>query len=121
MSSVRPKVGPGELRCLGKDNGTGYRIRIAMPRYDVLLRGGLHAKSLVITSLADRAGPSETPPIKKVFRSTTDFFVAAGRTQLFNPGDMDNVIKARSDPKTENHSLPNPWWSSLAWDATDQA
>ena len=30
-------------------------------------------------------------------RSTTDFSLAAYRTQLFNPGDMDNVIKARGD------------------------
>ena len=47
------------------------------------------------------AGPpwqDETPPgIKKVFRSTTDFSLAAYRIQTFNPGDMDNVIKARSD------------------------
>ena len=45
------------------------------------------------------AGPrwqGETPPgIKKVFRSTTDFSAAVFRTQLFNPGDMDNVIKVQ--------------------------
>ena len=97
VSCVRPESGLGELRCLGKDNGADYRIRIAMPCDDVLLRGGLQATSLVITSLPDRAGEARRRPgIKKVFR-TTDFSLAAYRTQTFNPGDMDNVIKARSD------------------------
>ena len=39
VSCVRPESGLGELRSLGKDNGAGYRIRIAMAYYDVLLRG----------------------------------------------------------------------------------
>ena len=74
-----------------------------MPCYDVLLRGGLHDNEPGDYLIAGPRWQSETPPgIKKVFR-TTDFFVAACRTQLFNPGDMDNVIKARSDTKTENH------------------
>ena len=35
-----------------------------------------------------------TPPgIKKVFRSTTQFSLAAYRTQLFDPSDMPNVVK----------------------------
>ena len=38
----------------------------------------------------------ETPPgIKKVFRSTTPFSVAGYRTQLFNSGDMPNVVKVQ--------------------------
>ncbi len=42
----------------------------------------------------------ETPPgIKKVFRSTTQFSVAAYRTQLFNPQDMPNVMKVQSGYK----------------------
>ena len=46
------------------------------------------------------AGPrwqGEAPPgIKKVFRSTTDFSLAVFRTQLFNPRDMDAVIKVQA-------------------------
>ena len=39
----------------------------------------------------------ETPAgIKKVFRSSTDFSLAAYRTQLINPEDMPNVIKVQS-------------------------
>lgn len=41
------------------------------------------------------AGPNwqgETPPgVKKVIRSETEFVLAAYRTQLFNPEDLDNV------------------------------
>jgi hypothetical protein len=41
-----------------------------------------------------------TPPgIKKVFRSTTQFSLAAYRTQLFDPGDMPNVVKVQSGYK----------------------
>ncbi len=51
------------------------------------------------------AGPrwkGDTPPgIKKVFRSTTDFSLAAYRTQLFNPDDMANVIKVQDDYKIQ--------------------
>ena len=51
------------------------------------------------------AGPrwqGETPAgIKKVFRSTTDFSLAAYRTQLFNPGDMDNVVKVQNGYKAQ--------------------
>ena len=44
----------------------------------------------------------ETPPgIKKVFRSTTDFSLAAFRTQLFDAGDMDNVIKVQDGYKVQ--------------------
>ena len=37
--------------------------------------------------------------IKKVFRSTTQFSLAAYRTQLINPADMPNVIKVQSGYK----------------------
>ena len=38
----------------------------------------------------------ETPPgIKQVFRSSTQFSLAAYRTQLFNPADMPNVIEVQ--------------------------
>jgi hypothetical protein len=43
-----------------------------------------------------------TPPgIKKVFKSTTQFLLAAYRTQLFNPDDMPNVIKVQSGYKVQ--------------------
>ena len=51
------------------------------------------------------AGPrwqGETPPgIKKVFRSTTDFSLAAYRTQLFDASDLDNVIKVQDGYKIQ--------------------
>jgi hypothetical protein len=51
------------------------------------------------------AGPDwkgETPPgIKKVFHSTTQFSLAAYRTQLFNPADMPNVVKVQSGYKVQ--------------------
>ena len=44
----------------------------------------------------------ETPPgIKKVFRSTTQFSLAAYRTQLFNPADMPNVVKVQAGYKVQ--------------------
>jgi hypothetical protein len=44
----------------------------------------------------------ETPPgIKKVFRSTTDFSLAAYRTQLINPADMPNVVKVQAGYKAQ--------------------
>jgi hypothetical protein len=44
----------------------------------------------------------ETPAgIKKVFHSTTQFTVAAYRTQLFNPQDMPNVVKIQSGYKVQ--------------------
>lgn len=44
----------------------------------------------------------ETPAgIKKVFRSTTEFSVAAFRTQLFNAEDMPNVVKVQSGYKAQ--------------------
>src|ERR1700722_11455471 len=49
------------------------------------------------------AGPDwngEKPPgIKEVFRSTTQFSLAGFRTQLFAPGDMENVKKIQSGYK----------------------
>jgi|SRR5690554_82209 len=50
-------------------------------------------------------GPSwkgETPEgIKKVYTSDTDFGVLAIRTQLFDPADMDNVIKIQDQYKVQ--------------------
>jgi hypothetical protein len=44
----------------------------------------------------------ETPAgIKKVFRSSTQFSLAAYRTQLFYPQDMPNVIKVQSGYKVQ--------------------
>jgi hypothetical protein len=44
----------------------------------------------------------ETPPgIKKVFRSTTDFSLAAYRTQLIDPKDMPNVEKVQAGYKAQ--------------------
>jgi len=57
----------------------------------------------------------ETPAgIKKVFRGSTQFFIAIYRTRLFNPGDMDNVIKVQAGYKLQplskhlNHAPPPP-------------
>ena len=51
------------------------------------------------------AGPDwkgETPPgIKKVFRSSTQFSLAAYRTQLFNAEDMPNVVKIQAGYKVQ--------------------
>jgi hypothetical protein len=51
------------------------------------------------------AGPGwkgETPAgVKKVFRSETDLIIAAYRTQLFNPDDLDNVKKIQAGYKAE--------------------
>jgi hypothetical protein len=44
----------------------------------------------------------ETPAgIKNVFRSSTQFSLAAYRTQLFNPDDMPNVVKIQSGYKVQ--------------------
>jgi hypothetical protein len=54
------------------------------------------------------AGPNwkgETPKgVKKVFRSETEFVFAVYRTQLFNPGDLDNVKKVQADYKAQTLS-----------------
>ena len=51
------------------------------------------------------AGPNwkgETPAgVKKVFRCETEFSFAVFRTQLFNPGDMDNVKRVQAGYKTQ--------------------
>ena len=39
--------------------------------------------------------------VKKVFRSETDLVIAAYRTQLFNPDDLDNVKKVQAGYKAE--------------------
>jgi len=62
------------------------------------------------------AGPEwngETPAgVKKVIRSETEFVLAAYRTQLFNPGDLDNVKKVQAGYKVQPLSaflgLPAP-------------
>ena len=47
----------------------------------------------------------ETPPgIKKVFQSTTEFSLAAYRTQLLHPDDMPNVEKVQAGYKVETLS-----------------
>jgi hypothetical protein len=47
----------------------------------------------------------ETPPgIKKVFRSSTQFALAAYRTQLFNPEDMPGVMKVQAGYKVQSLS-----------------
>ena len=44
----------------------------------------------------------ETPPgIKKVFQSTTPFGLTIFRTQLFNAGDMPNVVKVQAGYKAQ--------------------
>ena len=51
------------------------------------------------------AGPGwdgKTPPgISEVFRSDTEFVLAIYRTQLFDPGDIDNVRKIQSEYMAE--------------------
>jgi hypothetical protein len=51
------------------------------------------------------AGPNwkgETPKgVKKVLRSETDLIIVVYRTQLFNPGDIDNVKKIQEGYKVE--------------------
>src|SRR5438093_6143420 len=54
------------------------------------------------------AGPGwkgETPKgVKKVIRSETQFVLAVYRTQLFNPGDLDNVKKVQAAYKAQTLS-----------------
>lgn len=54
------------------------------------------------------AGPNwkgETPKrVKKVIRSETEFVFAIYRTQLFNPGDLDNVKKVQAGYKVQSLS-----------------
>jgi len=54
------------------------------------------------------AGPNwkgELPKgVKKVFRSETQFVFAVYRTQLFNPGDLDNVKKVQAGYKAQTLS-----------------
>src|SRR5437763_6443592 len=54
------------------------------------------------------AGPNwkgDTPKgVKKVFRSETEFVFAVYRTQLFNPGDLDNVKKVQAGYKAQTLS-----------------
>jgi hypothetical protein len=51
------------------------------------------------------AGPGwkgETPKgVKEVIRSETEFVLAAYRTQLFDPGDIDNVMKVQAAYKAQ--------------------
>jgi hypothetical protein len=67
----------------------------------------------------------ETPPgIKKVFRSTTQFSLAAYRTQLFNPEDMPNVVKIQSGYKVRPLSVylgkPSPSAPAIAFPRIDK-
>jgi hypothetical protein len=76
------------------------------------------------------AGPKwqgETPAgIKKVFKSSTDFSLAVYRTQLFDAGDMDNVIKVQNGYKVQPLSAflkqpapaapPAPDWPAVGKD-----
>jgi hypothetical protein len=54
------------------------------------------------------AGPAwkgQTPKgVKEVIRSETEFVFAAYRTQLFNPGDLDNVKKVQAGYKAQTLS-----------------
>jgi len=54
------------------------------------------------------AGPNwkgETPKgVKKVMRSETEFVLGVYRTQLFNPGDIDNVKKVQAGYKAQTLS-----------------
>src|SRR5204863_4899285 len=54
------------------------------------------------------AGPGwkgETPKdVMKVIRSETEFVFALYRTQLFNPGDLDNVKKVQAGYKAQTLS-----------------
>jgi len=54
------------------------------------------------------AGPNwkgETPKgVKKIIRSETEFVLAVYRTQLFNPGDLDNVKKVQAGYKAQPFS-----------------
>ena len=54
------------------------------------------------------AGPDwkgTTPKgVKKVIRSETEFVLAVYRTQLFNPGDLDNVKKVQAGYKAQTLS-----------------
>src|SRR5579862_6949591 len=54
------------------------------------------------------AGPDwkgETPKgVKKVIRSETEFIVVVYRTQLFNPGDLDNAKKIQAGYKVQTLS-----------------
>src|SRR5262245_634125 len=51
------------------------------------------------------AGPgwkgAQPPGVKKVFRCETGFALAGFRTQLFNPGDLDNVKKVQAGYKAQ--------------------
>ncbi len=57
------------------------------------------------TSWPDRIGKARRPRgVKKVFRSETEFVFAVYRTQLFNPGDLDNVKKVQAGYKAQTLS-----------------
>ena len=54
------------------------------------------------SSLPGRVGKVETPEgVKKVIRSETELVLAIYRTQLFNPGDLDNVKKIQAGYKVQ--------------------
>jgi hypothetical protein len=70
------------------------------------------------------AGPNWTGPtpkgIKKVIRSETQLVNVVGRTQLFNPGDLDNVKKIQAGYKLQPLSAylgkaPQPPSADVNW------
>jgi hypothetical protein len=55
--------------------------------------------------IAGAAWKGQTPKgVKEVIRSETEFVFAAYRTQLFNPGDLDNVKKVQAGYKAQTLS-----------------
>jgi len=69
------------------------------------------------------AGPSwkgqKPNGIKEIIRSETDFVLAAYRTQLFNPGDLDNVKKVQDGYKAQTLSAFSGTASTKAAPAID--
>ena len=56
-------------------------------------------------SSRDRIGRARRPSgVNKVIRSETEFVFALYRTQLFNPGDIDNVEKVQAGYKAQTLS-----------------
>jgi hypothetical protein len=76
------------------------------------------------------AGPNwkgETPDgVKKVFRCETEFSIAIIRTQLFNPGDLDNVKKIQAQYQAQPLSAflkknAPPAAPEITWPKIDKA
>jgi hypothetical protein len=56
------------------------------------------------SSLRDRVGSEKPNGAKEVIRCETEFAFAVFRTQLFNPGDLDNVKKVQAGYKAQTLS-----------------